>query len=74
MARAIGATREDDGYVLTFVTDMNENMSECLILRADDMAAGPVARVILPDRIQIGTHACWVEADRLHGERQAARP
>ncbi len=29
MARAVGATREDDGYVLTFVTDMNENLSEC---------------------------------------------
>jgi carotenoid cleavage dioxygenase-like enzyme len=72
MARAVGATREDDGYVLTFVTDMNTNTSECLILRADDMAAGPVARVILPERIQVGTHACWVEADRLHGERVKA--
>jgi len=51
---------------------MNENLSECLILRADDMAAGPIARVILPERIQVGTHACWVEADRLYGERPAA--
>ena len=72
VARAVGAKAEDDGYVLSFVTDMNANQSECLILRADDMAAGPVARVILPERIQVGTHACWVEGDRIAGEGRIA--
>ncbi|MBS0473887.1 MAG: carotenoid oxygenase family protein, partial [Proteobacteria bacterium] len=60
---------EDDGYVLTFITDLNANSSECVILDAADVAAGPVARVMLPGRITNGTHACWVEADRYRGER-----
>lgn len=63
------AKSEDDGYLLTFVTDMNTETSECVILDAADIAAGPVARVILPGRITNGTHACWVEADRYGGER-----
>ena len=67
-----GATAEDDGYLLSFVTDMNENRSECLILDASALQAGPIARVILPTRITNGTHACWVEADRLAGENRAA--
>lgn len=64
-----GATSEDDGYLLTFVTDMNEDRSECLIMDARDVSAGPIARIFLPARITNGTHACWVEGDRLHAER-----
>ncbi|MCK0150866.1 carotenoid oxygenase family protein [Marivita sp. S6314] len=67
-----GATEEDDGYLLTFLTDMNENRSECLIMDARDIAAGPIARVFLPARITNGTHATWVEADRMEGEREIA--
>ncbi len=66
-----GATEEDDGYLLTYVTDMNDSTSECLILDARDVAAGPIARIKLPARITNGTHACCVEADRLNGERAA---
>ena len=43
-----------------------------LILDARDIAAGPIARVMLPARITNGTHACWVEADRMDGERALA--
>lgn len=68
MARRIGATAEDDGYVLTFVNDMRENRSECLVLDASDISRGPLARIILPHRISAGTHACWVEHDRIQGE------
>lgn len=63
------AKDEDDAYVITLVTDMNENHSECLILDAKDIGKGPVARIMLPHRIPIGAHACWVEADRMSGER-----
>jgi carotenoid cleavage dioxygenase-like enzyme len=59
MAPRVGATAEDDGYLLTFVTDMNEDRSECLVLDAADVAAGPVARIRLPQRIASGTHSCW---------------
>jgi carotenoid cleavage dioxygenase len=29
-----------------------------------------VARILLPERMGIGTHACWVEGDRLDGENR----
>ena len=70
VARAVGAKAEDDGYVISMVADMKADTSEVLILRADDIAAGPVARIILPERMGIGTHACWVEGDRLDGENR----
>jgi carotenoid cleavage dioxygenase len=54
-----GATGEDDGYLVTFTTDINRDCSECLVLDATDVAAGPVARVRLPERISSGTHAWW---------------
>ena len=60
MAPRPGGAGEDDGYVVTFTTDLNEDRSECLVLDAADLAAGPVARVQLPERICSGTHSCWV--------------
>jgi len=54
-----GASAEDDGYLVTFVTDMRENQSECVVLDAQDIAAGPICRIILPERISSGTHATW---------------
>jgi carotenoid cleavage dioxygenase len=59
MAPRSDATAEDDGYLVTFVTNMNEDCSECLVLDASDISAGPVARVRLPERISSGTHSCW---------------
>ncbi|MEY2419181.1 MAG: hypothetical protein QOG90_1861 [Actinomycetota bacterium] len=53
------ATSEDDGYLVTFTTDVNNDRSECLILDAQRVEDGPVARVRLPERISSGTHACW---------------
>ncbi len=64
MAPRNGATEEDDGYVLTFVTDLNNNSSSALIFAAEDIARGPVAEVGLPQRICAGTHACW--SDKRH--------
>jgi carotenoid cleavage dioxygenase len=61
MAPRSGATDEDDGYLLTFTTDMNRDCSECLVLDARDVAAGPIARVRLPERIASGTHSCWAQ-------------
>lgn len=67
-----GAKAEDDAYVITMVADMVENRSEILILDAANIAGGPLASIHLPERQNIGTHACWVEADRIHGERGGA--
>ena len=65
MAPTRGATAEDDGYLVTFVTDMNADRSECLVFDAADIAIGPIARVRLPERISSGTHSCWAPAAEL---------
>lgn len=53
---------EDDGYLVSFVHDEAANRSEVVILDASDVAAGPVGRVLLPGRVPIGFHSCWVPA------------
>jgi carotenoid cleavage dioxygenase-like enzyme len=60
---------EDDGYLVTFVTDEREGRSEVQILDAADIAAGPVGRVLLPQRVPLGFHACWVPAALLAAGR-----
>lgn len=62
MAPCHDAQAEDDGYVVSFVADMQQDRSECLVLDARDLSAGPVARIFLPHRISSGTHACWADA------------
>jgi carotenoid cleavage dioxygenase len=64
-----GATDEDDGWLITFSIDMNEDRSECLIFDAKTIDAGPIARVRLPMRISSGTHATWAPKGAL-GDRQ----
>ncbi len=58
-----GAAAEDDGYLVSFVTDMREDCSECVILDARDITQGPIARIMLPHRMSSGTHAVWAEAE-----------
>lgn len=65
MAPCFDATAEDDGYVVSFVTDMNTDRSECVVLDARHIDAGPVARILLPHRISSGTHSCWADAREL---------
>jgi len=66
MAPRPGATAEDDGYLLSFVTDMNADRSECFVFDAANIEDGPIARVRLPERISSGTHSCWAPANTLH--------
>ncbi len=65
MAPREGADAEDDGYLLTYISDMNEDRSACLIFDAADPAAGPLAEVALPERISSGTHAVWAPASAI---------
>lgn len=64
-APRVGATDEDDGYLVSFITDVGEDRSECVVVDAKDVEAGPVCRIILPHRISSGTHACWAGRDQL---------
>ena len=59
MAPRTGSTTEDDGYLVTFVSDVVSDTSECQVFDARDIARGPIARLKLPERIASGTHACW---------------
>jgi len=61
-APRIGAPTEDDGYVITYTIDVVNDCSDCAIFDARDIAAGPIARVRLPERICSGTHAYWTNA------------
>lgn len=54
-----GATEENDGWVLVFVTDRRTERSELQVLDARDVAAGPIARVLLPARVPVGFHSHW---------------
>lgn len=50
---------EDDGYLLSFVYDEINQQSECRILDAQHLENEAVARIIIPQRVPLGYHACW---------------
>lgn len=54
-----GAKAEDDGWIMTFVTDLSTDKSELVVLDAAQVEAGPIARVMLPRRVPFGFHAHW---------------
>jgi carotenoid cleavage dioxygenase-like enzyme len=53
----------DDGYLMSYVYDAARDASELLILDAGDLAAAPLARVLLPARVPYGFHGAWVPDD-----------
>ncbi len=57
---AAGATNEDDGYLLTVVSDLNLDASSLLVLDASDLGRAPVATVRLPRRVPAGIHGSWI--------------
>jgi carotenoid cleavage dioxygenase-like enzyme len=57
----IGSVEEDDGYLVSFVTDENTGTSECVLLDARRIGDGPVCRIALPHKLCSGTHACWAD-------------
>ena len=70
MAPRVGSTGEDDGYLVTIISDMNEDKSECLVFDAARLADGPVCRVQLPERASSGTHSTWAAGDRIPNWRE----
>jgi len=55
-----GAAAEDDGWLMTLVHDAATDRAELLVLPAADPADGPVARVLLPNRVPLGFHGNWI--------------
>lgn len=62
--RAEGKT-EDEGWLLTYAHDFMQERSEMLVLNAQDLAAPPVARVLLPARVPFGFHGAWIPGTEL---------
>ncbi len=61
------ACEEDDGYVVTFVTDSATLASEIQIFDARHIADGPIGQVKLPQRVPPGFHSTWAPASHIHG-------
>lgn len=55
-----GSTTEDDAWLVGFVSDRAEGTTELVVVAADDVASGPVARVHLPQRVPDGFHGNWM--------------
>jgi carotenoid cleavage dioxygenase len=53
-------TAEDDGWLLSFVTDRATDTTDLVVLDARDIEADPVARVRIPRRVPLGFHANWL--------------
>ena len=58
-APRFNAVDEDDGYVVSFVTDGESGASKALILNAQNISDAPIAEVKIPQRIPLGFHGTW---------------
>lgn len=60
-----GGTKEDDGYLLTYVTDEQTLQSELVVYDAASMSSTPLARLRMPRRVPSGFHGTWVPQEQL---------
>lgn len=67
MAPRVGSQSEDDGYLVTITSDVNRDLSECLIFDAHNVGAGPITRIRLPERVCSGTHSTWAPGSSIPG-------
>ena len=58
---------EGDGYIIAVVDNVVTNYSDLVILDAQDIEQGPVARLKLPLRLRSGLHGNWADAGKLPG-------
>ncbi|MEU1371757.1 carotenoid oxygenase family protein [Streptomyces sp. NPDC005803] len=58
--QAEGTTGEDEGYLLTVVSDLNADASKMLVLDASDLTVPPVATIHLPRRVPAMIHGSWI--------------
>lgn len=65
---AEGGRGEDDGWLLSIVTDRSGASSDLLVLDATDVGGPPVAVVHLPRGVPAGFHGSWISDDELRTE------
>ena len=51
---------DDEGWLLSYLHDEATGSSRFVVLDATDVGAGPVASVVVPQRVPYGFHATWV--------------
>jgi carotenoid cleavage dioxygenase len=54
-----GGHAENDGWLLSLVTDRSDDSTDLVVLDAGAVDEGPIARVHLPRRVPFGFHANW---------------
>ncbi len=57
--RKPGAVAEDEGWIMSYVYDAERNLSDVVILDAQDFSGEPVATIRLPVRVPFGFHGGW---------------
>lgn len=57
--RKPGATAEDEGWILSYVYDPKRDLSDVVILDAQDFTGDPLATIQLPVRVPFGFHGGW---------------
>ena len=60
-----GSTKEGDGYLIGVAANYAEMRCELIIADAQNLAAGDIARVILPFRSTAQVHGVWADAHEL---------
>ena len=51
---------EDDGWLITYVYDLDRERSDLVVLNAGDFEGEPQATVHLPGRVPMGFHGNWI--------------
>lgn len=54
---------EGEGWLLAYFYDRERAKSDLVVFDATRVAAGPIARVELPQRVPIGFHGSWIPRD-----------
>ncbi|KAL9180457.1 hypothetical protein ACHAXT_008427 [Thalassiosira profunda] len=62
-ARRRGDDLEDGGYILSVLFNGKDESSEMVVLRANDIPSGPVARVPIGMAVPHGYHGCFAPTD-----------
>ena len=66
-APRVNAQDEDDGYLVSFITNEKTQRSEIILIDSKKFDAGPICRIELPHKLCSGTHACWASGADLEG-------
>lgn len=58
---------EGDGYIVVVVDDVVTHLSQLVLLDAQKIESGPIARIKLPFGLRAGLHGNWVDSSRIPG-------